>query len=129
MYVFLDIFFIIFHSSLIVLNLVGWIWERTRKAHLLVLGLTMCSWFGLGNWYGFGYCPITDWHWQVKRKLGEAELPISYIKYCMDNLTGLDWKPAVLTLLIPTMMLAAFGVSFRLNWRDYFAKVVMKGPQ
>ena len=129
MYVFLDIFFIIFHSSLIVFNLVGWIWKRARKAHLLVLSLTMCSWFGLGNWYGFGYCPVTDWHWQVKRKLGESELPTSYVKYCMDKLTGLDWNPAVLDSLIPALMLAAFGVSLCLNWRNYFAHVLMKGPQ
>ena len=71
MYVLPDIFFVIFHSALIAFNLAGWIWRKTRKAHLVVLSLTMVSWFVAGIWYGFGYCPCTDWHWQVKKKLGE----------------------------------------------------------
>jgi hypothetical protein len=25
------------------------------------------SWFGLGLFYGIGYCPSTDWHWRIKR--------------------------------------------------------------
>ena len=37
MYTLLDIFFLIFHSSLVVFTLVGWIWKETRRAHLLVL--------------------------------------------------------------------------------------------
>ncbi len=118
MYAFLDIFFLIFHSSLVVFTLVGWIWKKTRKVHLLALTLTMCSWFGLGIWYGFGYCPCTDWHWQVKSKLGEMNLPISYVKYYADRLTGLDWNAFVLDLVVAVFGLAAFGVSIWLNFRD-----------
>ena len=62
MYLLLDIFFVIFHSVLIAFSLAGWIWRKTRKAHLAVLSLTMISWFVAGIWYGFGYCPCTDWH-------------------------------------------------------------------
>jgi hypothetical protein len=57
----LDILFVLFHSSLILFVLMGWVWKRTRKAHLGVLTLIMGSWFGLGMVYGFGYCPCTDW--------------------------------------------------------------------
>ncbi|MDA2928276.1 DUF2784 domain-containing protein [Acidobacteria bacterium AH-259-G07] len=129
MYVFLDIFFLIFHSSLIVFNLIGWVWKQTRKAHLLVLSLTMCSWFGLGGiWYGFGYCPCTDWHWQVKRKLGESELPTSYVKYYVDKLTDLDWNPVILDTSVAVLGLAAFGVSIVLNWRDWRRARVEKRP-
>ena len=32
---------------------------------------------GLGAVYGWGYCPCTDWHWDVKRRLGETGLPRS----------------------------------------------------
>ncbi|MDA2925514.1 DUF2784 domain-containing protein [Acidobacteria bacterium AH-259-L09] len=128
MYVFLDIFFLIFHSSLIIFNLIGWVWKQTRKAHLLVLSLTMCSWFGLGIWYGFGYCPCTDWHWQVKRKLGELELPTSYVKYYLDKLTGLDWNPVILDTSVAVLGLATFGVSIVLNWRDWRRAHVEKRP-
>ena len=119
MYALLDVLFLIFHSSLVVFTLVGWIWKETRKVHLLALTLTMCSWFGLGIWYGFGYCPCTDWHWQVKTKLGETSLPMSYVKYYADWLTGLDWNAFVLDYVVAVFGLAAFGVSIWLNFRDW----------
>jgi len=46
--------------------------EKTRKANLILLLLTGLSWFGLGIFYGWGYCPLTDWHWKVLRELGET---------------------------------------------------------
>ena len=128
MYLFLNILFLIFHSSLIVFNLVGWMWKQTRKAHLLVISVTMCSWSGLGIWYGFGYCLCTDWHWQVKRKLGESELPASYVKYYADQLTGLNWHPVTLDRTVAVLGLAAFGVSVYLNWRDWRRAGVKKRP-
>ena len=65
MYKFLDIFFIVFHTSLIFFNLFGWIWKYTRRANLVALLLTGGSWFILGLYYGIGYCPFTEWHWEV----------------------------------------------------------------
>jgi len=97
----------------------GWIWRNTRKAHLVVLSLVMGSWFGLGIVYGFGYCPVTDWHWQVKRDLGASDLPGSYLKYYADLLTGWDWNPAVVDTTVLVIALAAFGLSVGLNWRDW----------
>lgn len=115
----LDIFFVIFHSSLILFVLVGWVWKSTRKAHLGVVSLIMGSWFGLGSVHGFGYCPCTDWHWQVKRDLGESNLPGSYLKYYSDRLTGWDWNPATVDTIVLVVGLAAFLVSVGLNWRDW----------
>jgi hypothetical protein len=92
-YVFLDIFLTIAHIAVTLFNLTGWIWKRTRKAHLLVLSLTLLSWLLLGFWYGWGYCVLTDWHWEVKEKLGEKNLPASFIKYLGDKLTGRDLDP------------------------------------
>ena len=119
MYTLLDIFSLIFHSSLVVFALVGWIWKQIRRTHLLVLSLTMCLWFGLGIWYGFGYCLCTDWHWQVKARLGETNLPISYVAYYADRLTGLDWNASTLDLIVAVFGLAAFGISMWLNLRDW----------
>ena len=84
----LDIFFTVFHIGLVLFNLSGWIWAKTRKAHLITITATLASWFILGAWYGWGYCPFTEWHWKVKEKLGEQNLPSSFIKYYADKISG-----------------------------------------
>ena len=84
----LDIGLTILHVLLMVFNLTGWIWPRTRKLHLITLIATAISWFILGIWYGFGYCPLTDWHWSIKEKMGERNLPNSFVKYLADKITG-----------------------------------------
>ena len=119
MYPFLDISFLLFHSALIGFNVTGWIWKKTRRVHLAVMSLTCFSWCGLGFFYGFGYCPCTDWHWQVKRALGETGLPASYFKYYLDGLTGLDWDPSLVDLSVAVIGLAALGASIGLNGRDW----------
>jgi hypothetical protein len=87
---FLDIFFVIFHTLLILVNLFGWAWRRTRRLNFITLCLTGCSWFILGIFYGWGYCPFTDWHFTVLYKLGENNLPNSYIKHLIDRLFHCD---------------------------------------
>jgi hypothetical protein len=68
----LDVGFFVFHTLVIVINLTAWIWPRTRKLHLAVLGATGFSWFGLGPLLGYplGYCLCTDWHWRIRQQLG-----------------------------------------------------------
>ena len=122
MYHFLDVFFVVFHSSLVAFNLTGWIWKRTRRLHLITIGLTILSWFGLGVFYGWGYCPSTDWHWDVKRKLGETNLPNSYVKYYLDRLTGLSWDTATVDILVAVLGLTALVLSIWLNVRDARSK-------
>lgn len=85
MYEFIHIFFLVFHSLLILFNLFGWIWKPLRKANLLTLLLTGLSWFVLGIFYGIGYCPLTDWHYEVLNKLGKSNLPVSYIQYLLET--------------------------------------------
>jgi len=74
-YNFLDKFFFVFHSLLILFNLSGWMWKKTRRLNLVLLLLTGFSWTILGIWYGFGFCPSTEWHWQVRMKLGLPDMP------------------------------------------------------
>jgi len=120
MYRFLDIFLLAFHAVIIFFNLFGWCFAQTRGIHLIVSGLTLLSWFGMGIWYGVGYCPFTDWHWQVKTKLGETNLPKSYIKYYVDGATGWDIDPALLEITVVTGGVAAFGISAYLNWVKWY---------
>ena len=85
----LNIGFFVFHTAWIAFNCLGWVWRRTRPWHLATVGLTAVSWFGLGAWYGWGYCPCTDWHWAVRARLGHDDPP-SYIQLLIRVLTGLD---------------------------------------
>lgn len=105
---FLDILLTILHWLIILFNLFGWIFPATRRLHLYVVLLTAGSWLLLGIWYGLGYCFITDWQWQVKAKLGEHNLPNSFIKYQADKLTGADINPA----LVDNITAVSFGVVF-----------------
>src|SRR5688500_12588354 len=86
----LDIFYTAVHFVIIGFNLLGWIPKRTRKVHLVFAGLTLGSWFILGIWYGMGYCPVTDWQWEVKRQLGEGNLPASFVEYYAEKISGMD---------------------------------------
>ncbi len=122
MLAFLNIFFFVFHSALIIFNLFGWIWKKTRLANLIVILLTVCSWTILGIWYGFGFCPSTEWHWQVRMKLGYFDMPSSYTKFLIDSLTGLDVNQALVDTLAVTLLASALVVSVALNVRDWRKK-------
>lgn len=67
---FLDIAFFAVHSALVVFNLIGWAFPRTRKLHLICIAATLFSWLVMGATHGFGYCLFTDWHFQIRRQLG-----------------------------------------------------------
>jgi hypothetical protein len=122
MLAFLNIFFFVFHSALIIFNLFGWIWIKTRLANLIVILLTTFSWTILGIWYGFGFCPCTDWHWQVRMKLGYFDMPSSYIKFLIDSLTGLELNEALVKTLAVTLLALALVASVVTNVRDWKRK-------
>ena len=119
MYAFLDKFFFVFHSFIIVFNLFGWTWGKTRKANLMVLFLTAFSWFILGIWYGIGYCFCTEWHYQVRMKLGYFDMPSSYIKFLIDSVTGLDVNAKLADIFTLTFFLLALIASILTNVRDW----------
>ena len=92
----LDIFFLVFHSAFILFILFGWIFPKTRRANLIAIALTAISWFGLGIFYGIGFCFCTEWHWQVRMKLGDYSMPASYTKFLADSITGLDFNATLI---------------------------------
>ena len=114
----LDALFVALHALLVGFNLIGWAWRRTRRLHLIAIGATLFSWFGLGVVYGWGYCPLTDWHWQVKRALGETVLPASCVEYYLDRLTGFDWSAATVDAVVVASAFGALLLSAVLNLRD-----------
>jgi len=115
---FLNIFFFVFHTCTILFIVFGWIWNKTRLANLILIVLTAFSWFFLGIWYGFGYCPCTDWHWQVRMKLGLYDSSTSYLEFLVEELTGLDVSRGLVDIFAVAFLVAALSLSIVLNVRD-----------
>jgi len=89
LYWFLNVFFFAIHFILIVFNLFGWIFPRFRRLHLISIGITAFSWLILGAFYGWGYCFLTDWHYQIRNDLGLSVDSPSYIHFLLLRL-GID---------------------------------------
>ena len=111
-------FFFIFHIALILFNLFGWIPKRLRKWNLVALSLTAFSWFVLGIFYGFGYCFLTDWHWQIRGKLGYSTDSNSYIHFLITELLGVSMSENVVDIFTAVFFFAAFAMSVYVNIRD-----------
>lgn len=111
-----DFLLSILHLIIIGFNLLGWIWVRTRKLHLIVVAATLGCWFILGIWYGIGYCPITDWQWQVKEVLGERNLPNSFIKYFADKITGQDIDSEFIDIATAASFVSVILLTLYLNF-------------
>jgi hypothetical protein len=115
----LDIFFVLFHTSLIIFNLFGWIWKKARRLNLITLVLTGSSWLFLGMIVGtMGYCPVTDLHFKILEKLEVTNLPVSYIKYLVDRITGLDVNPYLVDKMTLYLFLVALLASVIMNTKD-----------
>jgi hypothetical protein len=116
----LDVFLTVAHIFIIGFNLIGWIFVKTRKLHFWVVMLTLFSWIVLGIWYGWGYCFLTDWHWDIKRSLGESSLPLSFITYLTNNLLGFNFSNAfvngVLGIVFTLIVLLTVGLQIK-NFR------------
>ena len=115
----LDYFFFIFHTSLILFNLFGWIFPKTRKWNLLTLLLTAFSWFVLGISHGWGYCIFTDWHWMVRNKLGYHDISYSYNHLLVLKLTGINFSPQLVDIVTVVGFFTAIILSIWINIRDY----------
>lgn len=112
-------FFFVFHTLLILFNLAGWLVPRWRRGHLIALLLTVFSWTILGYWKGWGYCPLTEWHYQVLEKLGHSDLPASYVGFLWEQMTGIRFSSHRIDLLTLSFTLLALIASLWVNfWRE-----------
>lgn len=112
--------FFVFHTAWVVFTCLGWIWRRTRRWQFATALLTAISWFGLGAWFGWGYCPCTDWHWQVRARLG-YDNPPSYIQMLIREVAGIDIAPAAADALTLAVFVMASAASVVLNLGDWRA--------
>lgn len=115
MFVFLDWFFIVFHSLLILFNSLGWIIKSWRKWNLITLLLTAFSWFGLGIFYGWGYCVCTDWHWMIRDALHLKTFSDSYIQFLVVHFTGLKIADEIIDIITVSVFFVSLIISFLLN--------------
>jgi hypothetical protein len=122
MYSFLNYFFFIFHTTLILFNIAGWIFPSTRKWNLITLLITAGSWFILGIWYGWGYCPCTDWHWDVREHLGYSDQQRSYIHFLLLKLTGINFNEQLVEKITLWGFIISLAMSMILNWKDHKEK-------
>ena len=113
----LDVAFFVFHTAWIGFNCVGWAWRLTRRWHLATVLVTLVSWFGLGAWYGWGYCPCTDWHWAIRERLGHQDPP-SYIQLLVSTLTGFDITLEVANASALVTLIVVTALTSVLNLRD-----------
>ena len=113
---FIDLVLTLVHIIIIVFNLFGWIFPATRKAHFICIILTAFCWFILGIWFGWGYCPVTDWQWSVKERLGETNLPASFITYYVNKITGMQLSDSLVNIFTVVLFLAATMLSVYYNF-------------
>jgi len=121
-YTFLNIFFFVFHTLFTLFNRVGWALPRTRKLHLITLSLTAFSWFILGIWYGWGFCFCTQWHWEVRRKLGFTDESNSYIHFLILKVTGINLPETLVETTTIIIFLLAIALSIWSNRQDHRKK-------
>ncbi|MGI4730034.1 MAG: DUF2784 domain-containing protein [Janthinobacterium lividum] len=112
----LDFLLTVVHLVIIGFNLFGWISPKTCKLHFVFVLLTAACWLGLGYWYGIGYCPVTDWQWQVKTQLGEQNLPNSFIKYEVDKIIGKDSNAVFIDIITAASFFLAAVISVYVNF-------------
>lgn len=108
------------HCVVIAFTVVGWVVPSFRPAHLAFILGTLGCWYLLGFWFGFGYCPITDWHWRIKAVLGEGRPKETYIHYVATQ-AGLAWTAASVNRSVLLVTLAATAVSAALNIHHWFS--------
>lgn len=118
----IDYFFFLFHSILILFNVLGWIIPRWRPTNLITLSLTAFSWFVIGIWYGFGYCPFTDWHWKVRQHLGYHDESNSYIHFLILKITGINLPENLVDTATVIVFFTAYFISIYFAIRKRMAK-------
>ena len=121
----LNVGFFVFHTSWIAFNCLGWMWRCTRPWQLGTVSLTALSWFGLGLWFGWGYCPCTDWHWHVRARLGFSDPP-SYIQLLIREVTGIELGPDAADALAIVTLAATALLGVTLSIRDRRRRTVQR---
>ena len=114
----LNVFFFVFHTALILFNVLGWIPKRTRRWNLATLLMTLFSWTVMGIWFGKGYCVCTDLHWRVRAAMGIHDHADSYLVLLVRTVSGWDPPVPLVNAVALWTFVFSLGMSIALNVRD-----------
>ena len=107
----------VFHLAIVITLVFGWILPHTRRLHRWAVAITSFCWIAVGLMVGkIGYCPVTDWHWDVKRLRGETDLPASYIDYLLQ-IVGLHFTPPQVDFGVAVIFVSLVLIALYL-WRS-----------
>jgi len=115
----LDAGFFVLHSGIVLFNVFGWVWRRTRRANLIMLLLTLASWLLMGAIYGVGYCVCTDMHFRVRAALGYHDRGDNYLGFLVRKITGYLPPEHLVRIVSGTVFCFCLLMSLWLNWRDH----------
>ena len=110
--------FFVGHTGLILFNVFGWIFPNTRKWNLATLLFTLAAWLLLGLFYGIGYCPLTEWHFQVRRALGYEDTSDTFVHLLILEVTGLNLSSRLVNASSGVVLAVSLAGSIATNVRD-----------
>ncbi len=111
-----DGFLDLLHIAVIVFNLTGWIWPKTRVAHRCLVALTTFFWLVVGPMvHSLGYCPLTQLQYAVKYARGIKDMPNSYIDYLLQKV-GIHLDPQLIDVMTGVTFASALVVTL-VVWR------------
>jgi len=103
------------HLAIVVFSITGWLFAKTRIAHLILLLATLVYWYGFGpilrrkGWYG--HCLITDLQWELKKRLGHDVPAWGYIKYLTDRISGRDTDEKIVDCVTKWVFFSSLAAS------------------
>lgn len=108
----------IFHLVIVLFLAFGWISRRCRPLHRIAVATTAFLWIVVGAIVcKLGYCPMTDWHWQVKKLRGEENLPVSYVDYNLQKI-GIHLPPERADQIVMVVFAAIIAITIFLYVRE-----------
>ena len=123
----LNVAFFVLHTGLILFNVLGWAWRRTRPWSLATLLLTLFSWVVMGIGRGVGYCVLTDLHGRVRAAMGIRESADSYLVLLVRTLTGWDPPTAWVNPVAAVVFALSLALSVGLDARD--RRIIRHAPR
>lgn len=109
----------ILHLVIVAVLVFGWIHPKTRTLHRWAVSITAFCWVAVA-WVmdkKLGYCPVTDWQWQIKRLRGEKNIPSSYVDYLLQKF-GLHFNPELIDLGALVVFGGIILITLFLWWSD-----------
>ena len=115
----LNILLHIAHLAIILFSALGWLITTLRPLHLVLQGVILFSWFGLGAFKGWTYCFLTDLHWRVKQAMGRPAQSETYMQMLANHLLARNVDAGVVNRVTITVFFSTTLLSLLLLFRGH----------